>query len=626
MSRLPVIVGLGGINPAGRLSAHHAYRRLVIDQLDSASAEATWRSLGALMNLTGGALPDAAQREHIRAHTLVRRIEPELFDANAIPWNRQFEMQSESGENLVFITRQRLLPDTLPVGWSVQETGRQPGEVRVEAPASLKLLLPDVRTSKVQSAGQLPSGFHPDRLYPSRSHPRGLAMTVYGASDAVRSTGIDWETIRQAVRPDEIGVYAGSGMGQLDFNGAGGMLQSQLMGKRVTAKQCPLSLAEMPADFINAYIIGSVGSTGTNLGACATFLYNLRQGMEDIRSGKRRVVIVGNSEAPVTPEIIEGYRTMGALAEDAALAGLDGLAADAADHRRAVRPFSSNCGFTLAESAVFTVLMDDELALELGADILGSVGDIFVNADGYKKSIPGPGIGNYLTMAKAMATARAVLGEDSLRRRSYVQAHGTSTPQNRVTESQIMGEMARIFGIDDWIVGAIKAYVGHSLAPASGDQLAFSLGAFRHGIIPGIATIDHIADDVHRDGLRFSSEHIETGANAMDMVFLNSKGFGGNNATGVIFSPDATLRMLGKRHGRQALRDWEARHESVAGAIDAYDSAMIRGEVDPIYQFGEGVINGPELSLSGDEIRIPGFSQTVDLRIPSPYPDMSEDD
>ncbi len=624
MSRLPVIVGLGGVNPAGRLSAHHAYRRLVIDRLPQPAADATWRSLGGLMNLTGGHLPDAEQRQFILDHTLVRRIESNLIDVDAIPWNRAFELHPAGGDKLVFRTRERLLPDKIPEDWDVRAVGETPGLVEVSVPRTLEMLLPDTRVSRVQSAGQLPTGFEPERLYQSRSHPRGLSMTVFGASDAVRSLGMDWETIRAAVRPDEIAVYAGSGMGQLDFNGSGGMIQSQLMGKRVTAKQCALGLAEMPADFVNAYILGSVGTTGTNLGACATFLYNLRQGIDDIRSGKRRVVFVGNAEAPVTPEIIEGYRTMGALAEDEDLMRIDGRN-DHADHQRACRPFSDNCGFTLAESAVFTVLMDDGLALELGADILGAVGDVFINADGYKKSIPGPGIGNYLTIGKALATGRAICGEDSVRRRSYMQAHGTSTPQNRITESHIFSEMARIFGIDKWTVGAVKAYLGHSLAPASGDQLAIALGSFAYGLIPGIKTIDHVADDVHTDHLDFPMDHVETGPEGMDMVFLNSKGFGGNNATGLLLAPHITRRMLTKRHGQAVMKRWQARHEQVAEAIDQYDQAMSRGEIAPIYRFGEGVLDGPDLTMSDREIRIPGFAQAVNLDLPNPYPDMGSD-
>ena len=204
--------------------------------------------------------------------------------------------------------------------------------------------------------------------------------------------------------------------------------------------------------------------------------------MDEIRSGSKRIVIVGNAEAPVNPAVIEGYRTMGALTEDEALMALDNSAQP--DNRRACRPFSSNAGFTLAESSVWIVLMDDALAMESGARVLGSVGDVFVNADGYKKSIPGPGIGNYITVAKAMAGAKGIPGEDGLRTSTYMHAHGTGTPQNRVTESAIMSEAAKAFGIPSLSIAAIKSYVGHSLAPAGGDQLWRSSAHGRTALSP----------------------------------------------------------------------------------------------------------------------------------------------
>lgn len=74
-------------------------------------------------------------------------------------------------------------------------------------------------------------------------------------------------------------------MGQLDDYGFGGMLQSRLKGHRVSAKQCPLGLNSMCADFLNAYVLGSVGHTSATLGACATFLYNLNAAVEDIKAG-----------------------------------------------------------------------------------------------------------------------------------------------------------------------------------------------------------------------------------------------------------------------------------------------------------------------------------------------------
>jgi acetoacetyl-[acyl-carrier protein] synthase len=301
---------------------------------------------------------------------------------------------------------------------------------------------------------------------------------------------------------------------------------------------------------------------------------------------------------------------------------LDGISGQP-DFRRASRPFGNNCGFTMSEAAVYTVLMDDELAMELGASILGAVGDVFINADGFKKSIPGPGVGNYITVAKALAMARTLLGEDAMRQRSYVIAHGTGTPQNRVTESHILNEVAKAFGIDTWTVAAIKGYLGHPLAPASGDQLASALGTWRYGWIPGINTINRIADDVYDSNLHFSTRHMEIDPRAMDATLINSKGFGGNNATGLILSPFAARTMLEKKHGSRAYTEYLGRNEATLQAAQEYDVKMSLGEVAPIYEFGKGVVDGQDLSISDREIVIPGFEKSIILDLLNPYPDMT---
>jgi acetoacetyl-[acyl-carrier protein] synthase len=617
LTPLPVIAGFGGINPAGRVSFHHAYRRTVIDALGEQDAAETYRSLAGIMKVEGDT-SDHAVRKYIRNNTLVRRIG--LFDPEEILFHRSATLTGPSGNELTFVIPVRQLPNRVPENWSVKELSDDAVEVSIDN--STEVLLPDRRVSRVTSAGQVPTGFDPGALYPSRNHPRGLQLTVYGASDAVHSIGIDWTTLRRLVPPDAFAVYSGSAMGQLDQNGIGGMLQAPMTGKRPTSKQAALGLCEMPTDFINAYILGSVGSTGAVIGACATFLYNLKQGIDDIRSGHRRVALVGGAEAPITPEIIEGYRIMGALTEDEALMTLDGT--NEVDNRRACRPFSVNAGFTLAEAAVYVVLMDDELALELGAEIYGSVPDVFVNADGFKKSIPSPGIGNYITMAKAMATARSLIGDGGLRERSYIHAHGTGTPQNRVTESEIMNELAKTFGITNWPVAAVKAYLGHTLAPASGDQLTSALGTWKYGFIPGIATIDHIADDVHASHLTIGSGHIERPPESLEVAFINSKGFGGNNATGLALSPNLTLKMLEKRHGRDELLAHARRNESVREKARDYDQRASYGEATPIYQFGEGVLEGKDLDFDDATIQIPGFEQPIELNMPNPFADMTD--
>ena len=562
------------------------------------------------MNRSGQANDPGARQEMLDG-TLIRG----LNDAHEKQMRWHTAVPHEDGQGaLTFQLSARQLPEVLPENWQVSDGPDR--TVNVTVTGDPNLFTQTSQPLKVNSAGQLPDGFEPGALYGSRSHPRGLQITVFAASDALRSSGLGLDLLKAKVKPDQFAVFSGSAMGQLDNEGYGGMYQNSLVGKRPTSKNVPLGLSEMPGDFINAYVLGSVGDTSGIIGACATFLYNLKRGAEAIASGDKRVVMVGNAEAPIVPEVIEGYRIMGALTEDEAIMALDG--SDAPDLRRSCRPFSANAGFTVAESGVYTLLMDDELAIELGAQILGSVGGVFVNADGFKKSIPGPGVGNYLTVGKALGLARNMLG-DELRHGTHIQAHGTGTPQNRVTESDILSRLAGTFGIDSWPVAAIKSYVGHSMAPAGGDQLGAVLGTWHDGWLPGISSIDHVADDVVTDNLALAMDHTELDESQRQAAFINSKGFGGNNATGLIMSPTWTRDLLAQRWGSDAMSAHASRAETVAAQAQDYDDTMCTETVESIYQFGEGVLGGEDLEITDREIRLPGFGLPVDLDIPNPY-------
>ncbi|QEY14630.1 beta-ketoacyl synthase [Cellvibrio sp. KY-GH-1] len=632
VARLPVIVGFGGFNAAGRSSGHHAYRRLVIESLPEESRQETLAGLAVMMGLVShvdGAYRDSADQvlgladiaarygEQVLDGTLIRRIDKTFFDVDAAHWQKSAALGS--GEStLVFELRKRDLPEPPPPEWVIEDLDGD--KVRVTA-ASLEVKFDSYRDIPVKSAGQLPRGFNPGSLYNSHYHPRALQLAVIGASDAIQSMGLKWQEIMAVVQPDQVAVYASNVMSQMDENGFGGLLQSRLKGGRVSAKQCPLGLNTMPADFVNAYILGSVGQTGAITGACASFLYNLQAAAEDIASGKCRVAVVGCAEAPIVAEIIDGYATMGALASEDKLKKLDGT--DEADPRRTSRPFGENAGFTMAEASQYVVLMDDALAIELGADIHGAVGDVFINADGFKKSISAPGPGNYVTMAKAVASARAILGEESVKKRSFIQAHGSSTPQNRVTESQIFDQVAQVFGIDAWPVSAVKAYVGHSLSAASGEQLIASLGVFKYGIIPGIKTIDKVADDVFADRLQISTRDVVV-SQPLDVAFLNSKGFGGNNATASIFAPHVVERMLKRRYGEKLMARYHDRREQVRTAAQAYDQAALQGDFATIYHFGEGLIDESQIKLDLESLQLPGFVQAVDLTFVNRFADMCD--
>ena len=576
-----IITGYGGISAAGRSSFGHAFHRIIFDALNKTQQDQTLQSLAQTMCLTGVDLTQEKTVKNLLQHSLIRQWDNIHWDPLKMPFHVSFT--DESGQQC----------------WKLSH-----------------------KKCTVQSAAQTPKGFDPAALYASHHHPRGLQMAVYGASDAIRSTGIEWEELSSHVKPDEIAVYAGSAMGQLSAQGHGGMLQAATLGKRTSSKQCALGLTQMTADFINAYVLGSVGATGTMVGACATFLYNLKLACDDIRSGNRRIVIVGTSEAPLESEIVEGYNAMTALITEKKLRQLDGLLPQseepqdekqATPFNRASRPFGDNAGFTLAESAQFFVLCDEALTLELGMQVHGSIGDVFIHADGYKKSISSPGIGNYITMGKAMAAAKRDLGDEALKTGSYVQAHGSSTPQNRTTESEIFSSLAQAFNIKDWPITAIKAHLGHSIASASADQLFTTLGAWSTGILPGITTSKKIADDVSQDHLRFVLQHEKFDACTMPLSFLNAKGFGGNNASAYIISPDKTNNRLKQNCTEEQWNQYLQLNENIQQQAERYDQQMTGNKIQPRYQFGEGVLEPEDLNISEKGISIEGQKQTIEF-------------
>lgn len=573
MKKMAVITAFGGINSAGRSSGHHAFKRLVIDHLNPSEQLSTLNSLAQLMGLSQKTTIEAAWQTEIINGSLIRGWDNISWDANAVDFHQPFT--DENGNQCWRLEHRRLA---------------------------------------VQSAGQLPKGFDPASTYKSVHHPRGLQMAIYAISDALGQLGESWDKVREVIHPDQVSVYAGSAMSQLDSLGHGGMLQASLLGKRGSAKQCALGLSQMSADFINAYVLGSVGNTGSVTGACASFLYNLKLAVSDIQSGRARVAFVGTSEAPLFAEVVDGYNNMTALANESNLRKLDGLNDDQQpDFRRASRPFAENAGFTIAESAQFIMLTDDDLAMQLGLSIHGSVGEVFVNADGFKKSIANPGIGNYLTLGKAVAEAERWLGEEAVQKGSYVHAHGSSTPSNRTTESEIFSKLASVFNIRNWDITAVKSYLGHSIGSASGDQIITTLGSWAYGVIPGITSTHTIADDVHQNHLNFLLNHKEFSATEKPLAFINAKGFGGNNASAFLISPEKTKELIKDKYCAMQWQDYQAKNETVQARSKEWDTQTSLGNTQPAYHFGEGVLQPEDLILTKEKITLKGWRKAVDL-------------
>ena len=572
---LTVITGFGGINASGRSSDFIGYKNLIFDSLEEKE------QLKVLKDL-------AVTQQKIR------------------PAGKKWE--TDTGDSIQLNSYLKRNSDVIRENTLVREIDRD-----LYDPEGI--ILDQIQAS---SAGQLPTGFDPGQFYSSRQHPKALQMTVFGMSDTLGQFGIDWSEILKKVSPDQIAVFSGAAIGNMDHFGFGGMMQSRMKGSRSSSKNLPFGLVEMSADFINAYILGNVGRTGHVVGACATFLFNLQLGKESIENGNARVVVVGGAEAPITPEVIDGFFAISALSDDKRMLELQSQLNEPSNkpnQRKACRPFGDNIGMVMGESAQFVILMDEDLALELGAKIYASVQAVASHADGFKKSISGPGVGNYITLAKCVAEASQQLSSKSLKNETYVHAHGTGTPANRTSESHVLDEIAKVFGIKSWPVTAIKSYLGHSMAVAAGDQLNCVLGTWNNGIIPRIHSIKETAEDVFSDNLNFLTEDKVEDPNFYKGAFLNAKGFGGNNASALILGPEFTFSQIKKRYTKKALKLYEQKLENTRKSALKYNENASKGVYKTIYRFNHEVLEGMEdLEITKEKIKLKGYKKAINLK------------
>ena len=545
--RFPVICSVGGINSAGRSSFDFSYKRLVIDNLDANSKKTLLKDLNSLTN------SEISSEKDIFEKTLVRKVNSALFD-----------------------------PD---------------------------LLMKDVMN--VNAAGQLPEGINLSKMYNSRQHPKGIQMTIFGVTDCLRNMGKDWDTeIKPLLDPKKIGVFSGPAIGQLDYEGMGGLLQSRKIGKRASSKHLSMSLIGMSADFINAYVIGSLGKTGTVAGACATFLYNLDLALKGIKNDELDFSIVGSAEAPINPEITDGFLATTGIADDKKILEMQIRNNDdnteEVDHKNACRPFGDNAGMILGEAAQFVAVTTLEFALENGLKILGGFTDVAINADGFKKSISSPGIGNYITMAQSLSNTLKI---GCSIQESIVIAHGTGTFQNRSTESDVLSRVAEGFKLKNWKVTALKGMLGHTMGPAAGDELITALGIWNHGLIPGINTTKKLANDVLSDNLDFCLNTREVDKEKIDAIYLNAKGFGGNNGSCGVVSPSFIKSKINKRD----FKNYEKKLSDTEAKRKVYLEESNNGNYDLIYRFKEEILDpSRDMKITKDKISISDYKD-IDL-------------
>ena len=254
---------------------------------------------------------------------------------------------------------------------------------------------------------------------------------------------------------------------------------------------------------------GTRGVPITTSTACASGATAIQLGVEAIRRGEcDRALIVGadgsaNAESMIRFSLLSALSTQNEVPE------------------KASKPFSRDRdGFVLAEGGAALVLESLASARARGAKILGIVRGFGEKADDFHRTRSKP------DGSPAIAAVRAALDDAGVDESAigYVNAHGTSTPENDKMEHL---SLATVFGerMKTIPISSNKSMIGHTLSAAGAVEAVFSLMTMREGVIP--PTINHDNPDlaIDLDVVPNVKRRADVG-----MVLSNSFGFGGQNA------------------------------------------------------------------------------------------------
>lgn len=255
---------------------------------------------------------------------------------------------------------------------------------------------------------------------------------------------------------------------------------------------------------------GTQGSPISLSTACASGASAIQLGVEAIRRGETDAALCVGTDGSVNPEALIRFSLLSALSTTNE------------PPEQASKPFSKNRdGFVMAEGAAALVLESYESAKARGAKILGVIEGCGEMADSFHRTRSSPD-GKPVVGCMRNGIADAGLSPDEI---DYVNAHGTSTPENDKMEAKsllaVFGERAKIIP-----TSSNKSMIGHTLSAAGAVEAVFSLQTLQHQRIP--PTINHKTPDP--DILLDVVPNVARDARVTHVI-SNSFGFGGQNVS-----------------------------------------------------------------------------------------------
>ncbi len=328
---------------------------------------------------------------------------------------------------------------------------------------------------------------------------------VLAAHLALQDSGLDLNRVDL----DRVGVFLGSGIGGLYTTEEQHKILLNRGPGRLSPFMIPMLILNMASGLFSMYR----GLRGPNLAtcsACATASHAIGEAWRTVKMGDAQVMFAGGSEATITPLGIGGFCAMKAMSTRNA------------EPKRASRPFDrGRDGFVMGEGAGVIVLEELEHAKARGARIYCELVGYGNTADAHHMTAPSPH-GEGAARCMRMALNRAGLNPEDI---TYINAHGTSTPQGDICETQaiktVFGDHARKLA-----VSSTKGATGHMLGAAGAVEMVICAKALQTGAGPPTINLDDPDPECDLDYVPHTAREMPVHA-----IVNNSFGFGGHNAS-----------------------------------------------------------------------------------------------
>ena len=362
----------------------------------------------------------------------------------------------------------------------------------------------DSSAHSIQIAAEV-ADYNPDDYFPPKRQDlldKFAQFALIAAGEAMESSGIE-------VREEErcrFGVVMGSGMGGAGSYDAG---YHNLYAKQATRLH-PFTIPRIMHNAATSHICMEFGAQGPALAtatACSSSGHAISEAFHMIKYGMADMMLAGGSDAPITYGMLRGWESVRVLATGNG------------DPSRACRPFSADReGFVLGEGSGVLFLEEMEHARKRGAKIIAELAGFGMSSDAShitQPSVIGPARAMRMAMEEAGVTPQDV---------DYVNAHGTGTQLNDVTETRVIKEVFRE-DAHRVAISSTKSMHGHAMGGTGAIELVATLMALERGVIP--PTANYTRPDPQCDLDYVPNQAREKKVRA---ALSNSFAFGGLNA------------------------------------------------------------------------------------------------